>query len=51
MLYFSSRPVDPNKIDLKQQRKLRQFKSETYKTALVGGFASTSECTTRFCVT
>jgi len=43
MLYFSSRPVDPNKIDLKQQRKLRQFKSETYKTAFVGGFASTSE--------
>jgi hypothetical protein len=43
MLYFSSRPVDPNKIDLKQQRKLRQFKAETYKTALVGGFASTAE--------
>jgi hypothetical protein len=43
MLYFSSRPVDPNKIDLKQQRRLRQFKAETYKTAYVGHFASTSE--------
>lgn len=43
MLYFSSRLVDPNKIDLKQQRKLRQFKNETYKTALVGSFASSSE--------
>lgn len=43
MLYFSSRPVDPNKIDLRQQKKLRQFKAETYKTALVGGFSSPSE--------
>lgn len=43
MLYFSGRPIDPNRIDLKQQRKLRQFKGATYKTALVGSFASTSE--------
>lgn len=43
MLYFSSRPIDPNKIDLKQQRRLRQFKDATYKSALVGGFASTHE--------
>lgn len=43
LLYFSSKPVDPNKIDLRQQRKLRQFKAETYKTALVGSFASTAE--------
>lgn len=43
MLYFSSRPIDPNRIDLKQQRRLRQFKGTTYKTALVGGFASTIE--------
>ena len=40
MLYFSSRPIDPGKIDLKQQRKLRQFKDTTYATALVGTFAS-----------
>lgn len=31
MLYFSSRLVDPNRIDLRQQRKLRQFKSTTYR--------------------
>jgi hypothetical protein len=43
MLYFSSRPVDPNKIDFKQHKKLRQFKNETYKTALVGGFSSISD--------
>jgi hypothetical protein len=43
MLYFSRRPVDPNSINIQQQRRLRQFKSTTYKTALVGGFASTVE--------
>lgn len=25
LLYFSSRPIDPNKIDLKQHKKLRAF--------------------------
>lgn len=43
LLYFSSRPIDPNKIDLKQHEALRQFKSETYRAALVGAFASTQE--------
>lgn len=43
MLYFSSKPMDPNKIDLKQQRKLRQFKAETSKMALIGKFSSPSE--------
>jgi hypothetical protein len=43
MLYFSSRPVDPNKIDTRQHRKLRKFKDETYKTALVGNFAAVDE--------
>ena len=43
MLYFSSRPIDPSKIDLEQQKKLRAFKDETYKTALVGGFSSTDD--------
>ncbi len=42
MLYFSSRPIDPNKIDLTQHRKLRKFKEATYKTALVGAFTSPS---------
>lgn len=43
MLYFSNRPVDPSKIDLDQHKKLREFKNETYKTALVGGFVSTDD--------
>jgi len=30
LLYFSGRPVDPDKIDLKQHKKLRSFKSATY---------------------
>jgi hypothetical protein len=38
MLYFSRRPVDPNSIDLKQQRKLRQFKTLTASRALLGSF-------------
>jgi hypothetical protein len=43
LLYFSSRPIDPNKIDLKQHRNLRSFKSSTYKKALVGSFSGISE--------
>ena len=46
MLYFSSRPVDPNKIDLKQHRKLKAFKASTYTKALVGNFASVAELRT-----
>jgi hypothetical protein len=40
MLYFSNRPVDPSRIDLKQHRKLKAFKGNTYKIALVGLFSS-----------
>jgi len=43
LLYFSSRPIDPNKIDLKQHRKLKVFKSATYKKALTGGFNQVDE--------
>lgn len=43
MLYFSARPVDPNKIDIRQHRKLRTFKEKTYKEALVGSFAAVGE--------
>jgi hypothetical protein len=43
MLYFSSRPVDPNKIDLTQFRKLKTFKTATYEKALTGGFSSVGE--------
>src|SRR5437016_6253687 len=38
LLYFSSRPIDPNEIDLEQHRKLRNFKNSTYKKALIGNF-------------
>jgi len=47
MLYFSSRPINPNKVDLKQFKKLQKFKDETYKTALVGGFSSMAELRTK----
>src|ERR1700722_10562926 len=40
LLYFSSRPIDPNKIDLKQHKKLRSFKDATYKKALTGSFST-----------
>jgi hypothetical protein len=40
LLYFSSRPIDPNKIDIKQHARLRKFKAATYKKALVGTFNS-----------
>ncbi len=43
MLYFSSRPIDPDKIDMAQHRKLRRFKEATYKRAVVGRFASVDE--------
>jgi nucleoside 2-deoxyribosyltransferase len=39
MLYFSSRPIDPGKVDLEQQRKLREFKGDTFTEALCGVFA------------
>ncbi len=38
MLYFSRRPIDPNAINLRQQKKLQAFKATTYKNALTGGF-------------
>jgi hypothetical protein len=43
MLYFSSRPVDPNKINLSQLAQLKDFKEDTYKKALTGRFNSVDE--------
>ncbi len=40
LLYFSSRPINPNKIDLKQQKKLRSFKDSTHKKAVTGSFST-----------
>jgi hypothetical protein len=43
MLYFSRRPIDPTKIDLRQNKKLREFKSATQKKAITESFSSTDE--------
>lgn len=40
LLYFSHRPIDPNKIDLRQHKRLRAFQAATYNSALVGSFTS-----------
>ncbi|SNT49710.1 protein of unknown function [Tardiphaga sp. OK246] len=47
LLYFSNRPIDPNKIDLKQHRRLKAFQAATYTTALVGSFVSPDELKTK----
>jgi hypothetical protein len=43
LLYFSSRPIDPNKIDLRQHKKLKSFKDATYQKALTGSFSGLDE--------
>lgn len=43
MLYFSSRPIDPRKFEIEQYQKLKQFKEETLKNALVGSFSDVEE--------
>jgi len=43
LLYFSSRPIAPNKIDLRQYEKLRNFKDATYEKALTGSFSGLDE--------
>jgi hypothetical protein len=43
LLYFSSRPIDPNRIDLRQHKKLKRFKDATYTKALTGSFSGVDE--------
>lgn len=43
LLYFSSRPIDPTRIDLRQHRKLRSFKESTRERALIGRFGGVDE--------
>jgi hypothetical protein len=43
LLYFSTRPVDPRRIDVSQLSSLREFQAITYERALVGAFASVDE--------
>lgn len=38
MLYFSRRPIDPNAINMRQQKRLQTFKATTCKNSLTGGF-------------
>ena len=38
LLYFSRRPIDPAKIDMKQHAKLKAFKKLTLKNSLTGEF-------------
>lgn len=40
ILYYSSRPIDPNAIDAKQHRRLKAFKDSTNQKALTGSFDS-----------
>ena len=46
LLYFSDRPTAPSGIDLKQLKKLKDFKDATYSQALVGSFHSVDELRT-----
>ncbi len=43
LLYFSNRPLDPNKIDMKQHKKLKKFKDVTHTKALTGNFGGIEE--------
>lgn len=43
LLYFSSRPIDPSRIDTVQHNKLRRFKEKTCQTAFAGRFSSLGE--------
>jgi hypothetical protein len=43
LLYFSSRHVDPNQVDLDQFRRLREFRAQFQKLALVDQFSSPSD--------
>jgi hypothetical protein len=43
MLYFSSRQVDPNKIDLEQFGRVREFRTHFEQMALTDWFASPAE--------
>ncbi|MGA7384630.1 MAG: hypothetical protein WBW81_08085 [Methylocella sp.] len=47
LLYFSDRPTAPSGIDLKQLKKLKDFKATTYSQALVGSFCSVGELRTK----
>lgn len=43
MLYFSSKPVDPDKIDSEQYNALKKFKKQCFSKGLVGTYGSLKE--------
>jgi hypothetical protein len=43
LLYFSSRPINPNVINTSQLSRLREFKERTYREALTGRFSDLIE--------
>jgi hypothetical protein len=48
MLYFSRVPIDPERIDVSQSEKLREFKTKTYPKGLVETFKSAIEFRDKF---
>lgn len=43
LIYFSNRPIDPSRIDPDEQKKLREFRNEITKNALLGHFSQPAE--------
>jgi len=43
LLYFSNLPIEPNRMDLKQSKKLKTFKESTYGRALACSFTGVAE--------
>lgn len=48
MIYFSNRPVDPNRIDTSQYRDLQNFKAECKKNGLIDEYDDLSDFEVRF---
>jgi len=43
MIYFSSEPINPNKINLEQKKRLDEFKKEIEKVALIENYKSVDD--------
>lgn len=48
MLYFSSKPVDPDSVDPEQYKQLKEFKAACYQRGLVESFADETEFKDKF---
>lgn len=47
LLYFSSRQIDPDRVDLDQLRRVREFRARMEQVALVATFSSSAELESR----